>query len=262
MEHRLLGRTGVSVSRFCLGAMMFGAWGNPDHDESIRIIHAALDAGINFIDTADVYAQGESEEIVGKALASGRREDVILATKFHNSMGEDPNRQGNSRRWIMRAVEDSLRRLGTDWIDLYQVHRADPRTDIEETLSALTDLVHQGKVRYVGTSTFPASQIVEAQWVAHDRGLQRFVTEQPPYSILVRAAEADVLPTCVRHGMGVMSYSPLTGGWLSGRWRKDAGSSPRRGPVASRSASIFPSRRTSASSTPSSSSLGWPRKPG
>ena len=231
MEHRLLGRTGVSVSRFCLGAMMFGAWGNPDHDESIRIIHAALDAGINFIDTADVYAQGESEEIVGKALASGRREDVILATKFHNSMGEDPNRQGNSRRWIMRAVEDSLRRLGTDWIDLYQVHRADPRTDIEETLSALTDLVHQGKVRYVGTSTFPASQIVEAQWVAHDRGLQRFVTEQPPYSILVRAAEADVLPTCVRHGMGVMSYSPLTGGWLSGRWRKDAGqqSSSRAG---------------------------------
>jgi aryl-alcohol dehydrogenase-like predicted oxidoreductase len=223
VEHRLLGRTGVSVSRFCLGAMMFGAWGNPDHDESIRIIHAALDAGINFIDTADVYGQGESEEIVGKALAGGRRDDVILATKFHNAMGEDPNRQGNSRRWIMRAVEDSLRRLGTDWIDLYQVHRPDPRTDVEETLSALTDLVHHGKVRYIGTSTFPASLIVEAQWVARDRGLQRFVTEQPPYSILVRAAETDVLPTCLRHGLGVMSYSPLTGGWLSGRWRKDAG---------------------------------------
>jgi aryl-alcohol dehydrogenase-like predicted oxidoreductase len=223
MEHRQLGRTGVSVSKFCLGAMMFGAWGNPDHNESIRIIHAALDAGINFVDTADVYGQGESEEIVGKALAGGRRDDVILATKFHNAMGEDPNRQGNSRRWIIRAVEDSLRRLGTDWIDLYQVHRPDPRTDIAETLSALSDLVAQGKVRSIGGSTFPASEIVEAQWVARDRRLQRFVTEQPPYSILVRAVEADVLPTCLRHGMAVMSYSPLTGGWLSGRWRKDSG---------------------------------------
>ena len=223
MEHRQLAHTGVSVSKFCLGAMMFGAWGNPDHDDSIRIIHAALDAGINFIDTADVYGHGESEEIVGKALAGGRRDDIILATKFHNAMGEDPNQQGNSRRWIIRAVEDSLRRLGTDWIDLYQVHRIDPRTDIEETLSALSDLVHQGKVRYIGSSTFPASQIVEAQWVARDRHLQRFVTEQPPYSMLVRAVEADVLPTCLRHGMAVMSYSPLTGGWLSGRWRKDTG---------------------------------------
>jgi aryl-alcohol dehydrogenase-like predicted oxidoreductase len=222
MEHRQLGRTGVSVSKFCLGAMMFGAWGNPDHDESIRIIHRALDAGINFIDTADVYGAGESEEIVGKAL-KGRRDDVILATKFHNPMGDDPNQRGNSRRWILRAVEDSLRRLGTDWIDLYQVHRPDPDTDIEETLGALSDLVHQGKVRYVGSSTFPASQIVEAQWVARDQRLQRFVTEQPAYSILVRAVEADVLPTCLRHGMGVMSYSPLTGGWLSGRWRKDSG---------------------------------------
>ena len=222
MEHRQLGRTGVSVSKFCLGAMMFGAWGNPDHDESIRIIHTALDAGINFIDTADVYGDGESEVIVGKALA-GRRDDIILATKFHNAMGGDPNQQGNARRWIIRAVEDSLRRLGTDWIDLYQVHRLDPRTDIEETLSALSDLVHQGKVRYIGTSTFPASHIVEAQWVARERHLQRLVTEQPPYSILVRAVEADVLPTCLRHGMAVMSYSPLTGGWLSGRWRKDTG---------------------------------------
>ena len=224
MEHRHLGRTGVSVSKFCLGAMMFGAWGNPDHDESIRIIHAALDAGINFIDTADVYARGESEEIVGKALAGGRRDDVILATKFHGAMADDdPNQQGNSRRWIIRAVEDSLRRLGTDWIDLYQVHRPRTDTDIEETLGALSDLVHQGKVRYIGSSTFPASQIVEAQWVARDRHLQRFVTEQPPYSMLVRAAEADVLPTCLRHRMAVMSYSPLTGGWLSGRWRKDTG---------------------------------------
>jgi aryl-alcohol dehydrogenase-like predicted oxidoreductase len=230
MEHRSLGRTGVSVSKFCLGAMMFGAWGNPDHDESIRIIHRALDAGINFVDTADVYAQGESEEIVGKALA-GRRDDIILATKFHGAMGEDPNQQGSSRRWIIREVEDSLRRLGTDWIDLYQVHRPRTDTDIEETLSALNDLVHQGKIRYIGSSTFPASQIVEAQWVARDRHLQRFVTEQPPYSMLVRAVEADVLPTCVRHGMAVISYSPLAGGWLSGRWRKDAGqqSSSRAG---------------------------------
>jgi aryl-alcohol dehydrogenase-like predicted oxidoreductase len=223
MELRPLGRTGVQVSSFCLGAMMFGAWGNPDHDDSIKIIHAALDAGINFIDTADVYGAGESEEIVGKALARGRRDDVVLATKFHNPMGEDPNRRGNSRRWIMRAVEDSLRRLDTDWIDLYQVHRPDPGTDIEETLSALSDLVHQGKVRYIGSSTFPASQIVEAQWTARDRRLQRFVTEQPPYSILVRGVEADVLPTCERHGLAVMSYSPLAGGWLSGRWRKEGG---------------------------------------
>ena len=205
--------------------MMFGSWGNPDHDESIRIIHAALDAGINFIDTADVYGAGESEEIIGKAL-SGRRDEVVLATKFHNAMGEDPKQRGNSRRWIMRAVEDSLRRLGTDWIDLYQVHRLhrpDPTADVEETLSALTDLVRQGKVRYIGSSTFPASQIVEAQVAARHRNLERFVTEQPPYSILVRGVEADVLPTCARHGMAVMSYSPLAGGWLSGRWRKDTG---------------------------------------
>src|SRR4051812_13836684 len=216
MEHRQLGRTGVSVSKFCLGAMMFGSWGNPDHDESVRIIHAALDAGINFIDTADVYGDGESEEIVAKALANGRRDGVVLATKFYNPMGEDPNRRGASRRWIFQAVEDSLRRLDTDWIDLYQLHRFDPATDIEETLGALSDLVHQGKIRYFGHSTFPASRIVEAQWTARDRRLQRFVTEQPPYSILVRAIEADVLPTCLRHGMAVMSYSPLTGGGASG----------------------------------------------
>ena len=222
MEHRPLGRTGVSVSKLCLGAMMFGNWGTKDHDESIRIIHRALDAGINFIDTADVYSAGESEEIVGKALAGGRRDDVILATKFHGAMGEDPNRQGNSRRWIIREVEDSLRRLGTDWIDLYQVHRPDPGTDVEETLGALTDLVHQGKVRYLGSSTFPPSAIVEAQWAARDRHLQRFVCEQPPYSILVRGIEAEVLPTCVRYGMGVIPWSPLAGGWLSGRYRKDA----------------------------------------
>src|SRR5919206_3463532 len=221
MDYRLLGRTGTKVSPLCLGAMMFGAWGNTDHDDSVRIIHRALDAGINFVDTADVYSAGESEEIVGKAL-KGRRDDVVLATKFHGVMGKDPNRQGSSRRWIIREVEDSLRRLDTDWIDLYQVHRPRTDTDIEETLSALSDLVHQGKVRYLGSSTFPASQIVEAQWVARDRHLQRFVTEQPPYSVLVRAIEADVLPTCQRHGMGVIPWSPLAGGWLSGRWRKGA----------------------------------------
>ncbi len=221
MEHRPLGRTGVSVSKFCLGTMMFGAWGNRDHDDSVRIIHAALDAGINFVDTADAYSGGESEVIVGKALA-GRRDDVVLASKVHMAMGEDPNRRGNSRRWIVREVEDSLRRLGTDWIDLYQIHRPDPQTDIEETLGALTDLVQQGKVRYIGSSTFPAAQIVEAQWTARDRGLHRFVTEQPPYSILVRAIEADVLPTCAKYGMGVIPWAPLASGWLSGRYREGA----------------------------------------
>ncbi len=222
MDLRPLGRTGLRVSPLCLGAMMFGAWGETDHDESIRIIHRALDAGINFIDTADVYSRGESEEIVGKALAGGRRDDVILATKVHGSMGYDPNERGNSRRWIIREVDNSLRRLGTDWIDLYQIHRPEPDTDIDETLGALSDLVHAGKVRYVGSSTFPASKIVEAQWVADRRGRERFVCEQPPYSLLVRAIEADVLPTCRRYGMGVIVWSPLAAGWLSGRYRKDA----------------------------------------
>jgi aryl-alcohol dehydrogenase-like predicted oxidoreductase len=222
MEQRRLGRTGVSVSKLCLGAMMFGEWGNTDHDESIRIIHGALDAGINFVDTADVYSQGESEVIVGKALARGRRDDVVLATKVFSPMGEDPNRRGTSRRWIIREVEESLRRLGTDWIDLYQIHRYDPDTDLDETLGALTDLVHAGKIRYVGHSTWPVSAIVEAQWTARERGRERYVSEQPPYSILVRGIEADVLPTCARYGMGVISYSPLAQGWLSGRYRKDA----------------------------------------
>ena len=221
MDTRPLGHTGVTVSPLCLGAMMFGAWGNPDHDDSIRIIHRALDAGINFIDTADVYSRGESEEIVGKALR-GRRENVVLATKVHGTMGEDPNEFGNSRRWIIREVENSLRRLGTDWIDLYQIHRPEADTDIDETLGALSDLVHSGKVRYIGSSTFPASQIVEAQWIAEKRGRERFVCEQPPYSILVRAIESDVLPTCQRYRMGVIPWSPLAGGWLTGRYRKDA----------------------------------------
>ncbi len=222
MEQRTLARTGVHVSPLCLGAMMFGAWGETDHDACVRIIHRALDAGINFIDTADVYARGESETIVGKALAGGRRDHVVLATKFHGTMGDDGNEAGNSRRWIFREVEASLKRLGTDWIDLYQVHRWDPWTDHEETLGALSDLVAQGKVRYIGSSTYPAGQIVKAQWVARERGMRRFVCEQPPYSILARGIEADVLPTCHELGMGVIAWSPLGGGWLSGRWRKGA----------------------------------------
>jgi aryl-alcohol dehydrogenase-like predicted oxidoreductase len=221
MDHRSLGRTGMRVSPLCLGTMMFGAWGNTDHDDSIRVIHRALDAGINFLDTADVYSHGESEEIVGKALASDNRRDrVILATKVHGRMGEDPNERGNSRRWIVREVESSLRRLRTDWIDLYQVHRPDRDTDVEETLAALTDLQRAGKIRAFGCSTFPAEEIVEAQWASQRRGLGRFTTEQPPYSLLVRGVERDVLPTCQRHGMGVIPWSPLAGGWLSGRWRK------------------------------------------
>jgi aryl-alcohol dehydrogenase-like predicted oxidoreductase len=222
MNYRTLGQTGTKVSPLCLGAMMFGDWGNPDRDEGIRIIHRALDAGVNFIDTADVYSRGGSEEIVGKALSGGKRDNVVLATKVHGTMGDDPNEFGNSRRWIIKEVENSLRRLGTDWIDLYQIHRPEADTDIDETLGALTDLVRAGKVRYIGSSTFPASQIVEAQWVAEKRGRERFVCEQPPYSILVRGIENDVLPTCRRYGMGVIPWSPLAGGWLSGRYRKGA----------------------------------------
>jgi aryl-alcohol dehydrogenase-like predicted oxidoreductase len=227
MDHRGLGSTGMQVSPLCLGAMMFGAWGEPDHQKCVQIIDRALKAGINFIDTADVYSRGESEEIVGKALAGGKREDVILATKFHGPMdvgfgepGGDPNKRGNSRRWIIREVEASLKRLQTDWIDLYQVHRPEHGTDIEETLSALTDLRAQGKIRAFGCSTFPAHELVESHWTAQRRGLGRFATEQPPYSILVRGIEADVLPVAQSHRMGVIPWSPLAGGWLTGRWRK------------------------------------------
>lgn len=219
MRYRPLGRTGIKVTPYCLGAMMFGGIGNPDHDDCVRIIHKALDFGINFIDTADRYSAGESEEIVGKALA-GRRENIVIATKVHGAMGDDPNMQGNSRRWVIRAVEDSLRRLRTDYIDLYQIHRPAPDTDIEETLSALTDLMRAGKVRAIGSSTFPVSEIVEAQWVAERRGLARFRTEQPPYSILDRGIERDMLPTCQRYGMGVLVWSPLSKGMLTGRYRK------------------------------------------
>ncbi|MER5335256.1 aldo/keto reductase [Micromonospora sp. NPDC002717] len=218
MRYRVLGGTGIEVSVHALGTMMFGAVGNPDHDDCVRIIHAALDRGVNLVDTADMYSAGESERIVGRALR-GRRDDVVLATKVHFPMGEGRNRGGNSRRWILRAVEDSLRRLDTDWIDLYQVHRPDHTTDIEETLGVLSDLVRAGTIRAFGCSTFPAEEIVEAQHVAERRGLGRFRTEQPPYSILARGIEADVLPVCQRYGMGVLVWSPLASGFLSGRYR-------------------------------------------
>jgi aryl-alcohol dehydrogenase-like predicted oxidoreductase len=219
MRYRTLGGTGIEVSVHCLGTMMFGAVGNPDHDDCVRIIHAALDEGINFIDTADMYSAGESEQIVGKALR-GRRDDVVLATKVHFQMGEGRNRSGNSRRWILRAVDESLARLGTDWIDLYQVHRPDHSTDLEETLSVLTDLTRAGKIRAFGCSTFPAEQIVEAHYVAQSRGLARFRTDQPPYSILARGIEASVLPVCHSYRMGVLVWSPLAFGFLSGKFRK------------------------------------------
>jgi aryl-alcohol dehydrogenase-like predicted oxidoreductase len=219
MRYRVLGGTGIEVSAVCLGTMMFGAVGNPDHDDCIRIIHAALDQGINLVDTADTYSDGESEQIAGKALR-GRRDDVVLATKVHFPMGEGRHRGGNSRRWILTEVEESLRRLQTDWIDLYQVHRPDYSTDIEETLWALTDLVGQGKIRAFGCSTFPPENIVDAHHVAERRGLQRFRTEQPPYSLLARGAEASVLPICQRYDMGVLTWGPLGSGFLTGRYRK------------------------------------------
>jgi aryl-alcohol dehydrogenase-like predicted oxidoreductase len=236
MQYRRLGRTGMEVSSLCLGTMMFGAWGNTDEAECHRIVHEALDAGINIVDTADVYAAGQSEEILGRALR-GRRDDVVLATKFHEPMGGDRNRRGNSRRWIATAVEESLRRLGTDWIDIYQVHRPDPGTDIDETLGALSDLVRQGKVRAIGTSTFPAEELVEAQWVAQRRHRERFTVEQVAYSIFARHAEAAVLPTCIRYDLGVLAWSPLNGGWLTGKYR--LGSAPAEDSRASRNAEHF-----------------------
>jgi aryl-alcohol dehydrogenase-like predicted oxidoreductase len=199
--------------------MMFGGWGNPDPEDCIRIIHRALDSGINFIDTADVYSRGESEEIVGRSLR-GRRDEVVLGTKVYGDMGQGPNERGTSRLWIMREVEASLRRLGTDRIDLYQLHRPDPNTDLEDTLEALTDLVRQGKVRYTGTSTYPAWQIARAQEIAGRRGLARFACEQAPYSILTRHIEWDVLEVARLYGIGVIAWSPLAGGWLTGKYRR------------------------------------------
>lgn len=216
MKYRPLGKTGIKVSPYCLGTMMFGKGGNPDHDECIRMIHKALDAGINFADSADRYNAGESEEILGKAIV-GRRDRLVICTKFWGPMGEDPNQQGSSRKWIMRAVEDSLRRLKTDYIDIYMLHRPTPETDIEETLSAMSDLLKSGKVRAIGTSTFPASEIVEAQRVTELRNLSRFRVEQQPYSILNRQIEREVLPVCERYGMGVMAWSPLSKGLLTGK---------------------------------------------
>ncbi|WNI22503.1 aldo/keto reductase [Streptomyces sp. ITFR-16] len=220
MRYRTLGRTGIEVSTHCLGTMMFQKGFNSDHEDCVRIIHAALDRGINFVDTADMYGRGESEEIVGKALR-GRRDDVVLATKVHFAMGEGPNWGGNSRRWILKAVEDSLRRLDTEWIDLYQVHFPDHSTDIEETLGVLTDLVREGRIRAFGCSNYQADEIVEAHHVSERRALGRFRTAQPPYSVLARGIETALLPACARHGMGVLTWSPLAFGFLTGKHRKD-----------------------------------------
>ncbi|WP_170323547.1 aldo/keto reductase [Cryptosporangium phraense] len=244
MRTQLLGRSGLHVTPLVLGTMMFGAWGNRDHDDCVRIIHAALDAGINTLDAADVYAFGETEEIVGKAI-KGRRDDIVLATKFCEPVGPGPvNRSGGSRRWIVRAVEDSLRRLGTDYIDVYQMHRPDPDTDIDETLSALSDLVRSGKVRTIGSSNFPAGDLVEAQWVSDRRGHERFRSEQLSYSIFDRHAEYDALPVAERYGLGVLVWSPLNGGWLTGKYRP--GSEPPEGSRAATNADHFDFRADDA----------------
>ena len=221
MRFRTIGRSGIRVNPLALGTMVLGPWGNTDVESCRRIVLRALDAGVNLVDTADVYGNGATEEIIGPAL-KGRRDDVVLATKFNNPVGDhdDPNRQGNSRRWMMRAVEDSLRRLGTDYIDLYQVHRPDPHTAIEETVEAMSDLVRAGKIRAWGTSTFPAEEIVEAHWAAERSGAMGPHCEQPPYSIMCRGIESDVLPTCARYGMGVITWSPLSGGWLTGKYTR------------------------------------------
>jgi aryl-alcohol dehydrogenase-like predicted oxidoreductase len=219
MQYRTLGRTGVQISSLVLGAMNFGAIGRTTQDEATAIVGAALDGGINFIDTADMYSNGESEEMVGKAIA-GRRDDIVLATKGHMPMGDERNHQGSSRRWLFTALEASLRRLNVDHVDLYQVHRWDPRTSDEETLSALTDLQRAGKIRYFGSSTFPAYRLVQAQWAARENHLSRYVTEQPSYSILQRGIETHVLPVTEQYGLGVLAWSPLAAGWLSGTVRE------------------------------------------
>ncbi len=245
MAYAILGRTGMTVSRFALGTMMFGAAGNPDHDDCVRIIHAALDRGINLVDTADMYSTGESEVIVGEALR-GRRDDVILATKGHFALEEGRNRSGNSRRHLLRAVDDSLTRLDTDYIDLYQVHRPDFDTDLEETLGVLTDLVRAGKIRAFGCSTFPAHEIVESQRLAEARGLMRFRSEQPPYNLLARGIERDVLPVAERWGMGVLTWSPLAFGFLTGRYRHGTNLPAREGRAALRPAWFDPADPTTA----------------
>ena len=218
MQYRTLGRTGVQVSSLVLGAMNFGAIGRTTQDDATALVDAALEGGINLIDTADMYSGGESEEMVGKAIA-GRREDIVLATKASLPMGEERNHQGSSRRWLVSELDNSLRRLGVDHIDLYQIHRWDPRTSDEETLSALTDLQRAGKIRYFGSSTFPAYRIVQAEWAARQNHLSRYVTEQPSYSILQRGVEAHVLPVTEQYALGVLAWSPLASGWLSGAIR-------------------------------------------
>ena len=218
MQYRTLGHTGVQVSSLALGAMNFGAIGRTSQDEATAIVEAALEAGINVIDTADIYSGGESEEMVGKAIA-GRRDDLVLATKAAMPMGEERNHRGSSRRWLVTALDASLRRLGVDHVDLYQIHRWDPTTSDEETLSTLTDLQRAGKIRYFGSSTFPAYRLVQAQWAARDNRLSRYVTEQPSYSILQRGVERDVLPVTEQYGLGVLVWSPLASGWLSGAIR-------------------------------------------
>ncbi|MEV6083069.1 aldo/keto reductase [Streptomyces parvulus] len=218
MQYRTLGRTGVQVSSLALGAMNFGSLGRTTQEEATAIVDAALEGGINVIDTADRYSGGESEEMVGKAIA-GRRDDIVLATKASMPMSDDPNHKGASRRWLVTELDNSLRRLGVDHVDLYQIHRWDPATGDEETLSALTDLQRAGKIRYFGSSTFPAYRIVEAQWAAREHHLGRYTTEQPSYSLLQRGAESHVLPVTERYGLGVLVWSPLASGWLSGAVR-------------------------------------------
>ncbi|NHN34048.1 aldo/keto reductase [Paenibacillus agricola] len=217
MEYRNFGRTGIKVSSITLGTGAFGSWGNTDEEECKRIVEESIAAGINFIDTADVYAGGVSEEIVGKALKS-RREEIVLGTKVGMQMGNGINRRGNSKRWIKNALEDSLRRLQTDYVDVYQLHRPDLDTDIEETLGILTDLVKEGKIRYIGTSGFQAWQLTESQWASERWKLERFASEQPPYSILNRSIELDVLAAAQKYGLGVLVWSPLSGGLLTGKY--------------------------------------------
>lgn len=221
MEYRNLGRSGVKVSAIGLGTMMFGGWGDTDQASSTAMVDAALEAGVNFFDTADVYDDGVSETMLGKALA-GRRDYVVIATKAFNPMGDDPNRRGLSRRWLVRAVEDSLSRLGTDRIDLYQMHRPDPDVAVDETLAALDDLVRAGKILAIGTSTFPANKLVEVQWACERNALTKPCSEQPPYSILARGIEAEVLPTCLEYDMGAVVWGPLNGGWLTGKYSGDS----------------------------------------
>lgn len=260
MEYRKLGRTGLKVSPLCLGAMMFGKRGNTDHADCVRIIHRALDAGINFIDTANVYSNGESEEIVGKALR-GRRDRVILATKVHGKMGEGPNDGGNSRGHILREVENSLRRLGTDYIDLYQMHRPDPETPIEETLQALTDLVRSGKVRYIGSSTFAAWELVESYWTSERSHLARFECEQPPYSIFVRGIEKDVLPVCRDTAAGLFPGARSTEAGWRGSTARARRSIRSHGWDATTPSSTGPTHPpASASWNSSSSSFPWRRR--